>query len=332
MIYLNNRQGYAVRYGLDQSWWQLPVSFSSNPKKSNRLSLMQVLIIIGSVLLCAILFGKTPALHGSMIANIAWILGYVGLFYLLAMPTKTYNYGVKMIKPMINYYGDRHRLITTRPTANAAVVGEFYGYGNATIKRNGERQKVGITRDGYILRNDGTLMAIVEVEGNLSSYLQNYVIDQIIDSATTFYRSIPKTTEVHFITKQTTQRVVTQILHEHERINNLKQIQASMADPKDLQPLVEIENKKLSALQDYVGTEFKTLRQFAVIQAESKEDVETTIDIMYGCMNVNGGGAFRSLRVLTDPDEVRVWLHNQNCSLSQIEDYDTKARKVINQM
>lgn len=329
---MDNRQGYAVRYGLNQSFWQLPVSFSNNPKKSNRMTLAQVLTIIGSVIFVAVLFGKTPALHGSMIANIGWILGFVGLFYLLVMPTKTYLYGIKMIKPMFNYYGDRHRLISTRLTSNAAIVGEFYGYGNATIKRNGKRQKVGITRDGYVLRNDGTLMAIVEVEGNLSSYLQNYVIDQIIDSATTFYRSIPKTTEVHFLTKQTTQRVVTQILHERERIKNLKQIQSRSTNPEDLQPLVEIEKKKLSALQDYVGTEFKTLRQFAVIQAESKEDVETTIDIMYGCMNVNGGGAFRSLRVLSDPDEVKVWLHNQNCSLSQIQDYDTKARKVISQM
>lgn len=311
-------RSYAIRNTPDQTIWTTPLSLTKS-NSTKKITLATLLAFLGCVLGITFLLRSTYASSAPFWCNALWIVSGIWLVYLLVMPSDTYKYGISRVRPMFDYYKSESRRLNTNNTALANPVAHFYGYGLAKNKRT--KEKLVVTNDGYVWRNDNSIMKIVEVEGNASQFVPRNILENIVDSMRTFYLNIPEGVEVHTVTNQANQRIVMQLKNAKEQLTLLEQTNNVT---HNIDSLVALQKEKIRILEEYVGESFKTLRQFIVIVADDANNLQSTLNLMFDLANYNGSTAFRRVRPLDNPAEIKIWLHNQNCSLSQQEDYDVQ--------
>lgn len=309
------RRRYAVRNDVHQTVFNTPIQIFNSSKRFSFATVCLTLLFLG---FGYFMWSKTPVNKAPLWLTIGWMIGYLALFYLLIVPTNTYEYGYKELVPIITYFGKKQRLLNTRDVARAEEVAHFYGYG---LSQNAKtKEKVVVTRDGWIWTNDGRCERVVEVEGNFSRFLQAYAVDDIIDDTRTFFQSLPQEINLHFLTDQSGQRVVIQLKHMRAKLNELLQLQAN--SNSDFSTLINLQKEKIRVLDEYVSHEFKTFRQFVLVDGESKEQVMGALDMMYASCDAGGSRMFRQIREIDNRKEAEIWLHNQNCGLETQLDYD----------
>lgn len=307
---------YAVRNTPDQTIWTTPLSLSKT-NSTKKITLVTLLSFIGCLFGFLFLFRSTYAASAPFWCNLLWILSGSWLVYLLIMPSDTYAHGWSRVKPMIEYQHREARRLNTTNTSRSNPVATFYGYGLAKNKRT--KEKLIITNDGYVWLNNKSIMKIVEVEGNASQFVSANVLESIINSMRDFYLNIPENVETHIVTNQANQRIVMQLKNAKEQLEILEKTNQTT---HNIDNLIALQKEKIRILEEYVGESFKTLRQFIVITADDSNNLQSTLNLMFDLVNYNGSTAFRRIRPLDNPDEIMIWLHNQNCSLSQQQDYD----------
>lgn len=224
--------------------------------------------------------------------DILFIIGYGWLLYLLIMPTRTGDAGIKHVIPMIRYMQGEGRVVDTRRGAPAAPVYELFDYDS-------------IADDGTIHFLNDDVGRIYEVSGNASEYTFSNIKRAVIGQYNVWLHDIPQNVQIHFYTLQSAQRVTNQVAYKNEQLADFPQ----NACP-DLYKLLKLQRYQLKV---NVEKQFTHLRQFMLVRTV---DMSTLLRYSNGLdmfVSSQDGAAFKDIRLLNGKASVENLLHNYNC-------------------
>lgn len=178
------------------------------------------------------------------------------------------------------------RILKTRSTDPATMFYRLVGIKDISKKT------------GMVTYMDGTVAYFYRVVGNASSLLFDSDKDAVINRVDNFFRKIPDFIRCEIVTVKEPQKVVTNKVRMKELYAGLK------IRDKDL---IGIMQESYKNLDEYVGGEFKSIHQYLILYAGSKEYVNKAHSILVN--ELQGSGLmFSSAEPLYEDDVVR-FLH-----------------------
>lgn len=134
-------------------------------------------------------------------------------------------------------------------------------------------------KTGVITFSDGTVAYAYRVVGNASSLLFDSDKGEIVNRVDNFYRKMPDNIRIEYVTVKEPQKVVTQKFR-------LKQLyQALRIRDKDLLKLME---ESYEVLDKYVGGEFKSIHQYMLMFAGTKDQLDKAHSIIVNEVHNSG--------------------------------------------
>lgn len=281
---------YKIATNLDRSYLDVEVAIQSKSGVGLRplpLSTLLVWIaaIFGSFLLVST--DKLPLHYLSLPLRGLFMLLLIGFTYVATSRDGGNQARVAAFKNMYTYmFVKPSRILKTRSTDPAT---QFY-------------RLVGIKeinkKTGMVTYMDGTVAYFYRVVGNASNLLFDSDKEAVITRVDNFYRKIPDYIRCQIVTVKEPQKVVTQKVKMKKLYSNLR------IKDKDL---IDIMQQSYKNLSEYVGGEFKSIHQYMILYAGSKEYVNKAHAILVN--EVQGSGLMiSSVEPLYEEDVCR-FLH-----------------------
>lgn len=255
------KNNYSIPYSLDSSYMDMEITIQSdNGIGLKPFPIKNILLVLTAIASCTIILSKTFVSKGTLLHKIIFIVAWAGLCALLLTIGKTKQIGLEKITSLLAYIQTGARIINTRSISYASAFQK-----TVYISKIDER--------GFIHYMDGSIGAVFDVVGNASVLLFNNHKEQIIDRVDVFYRKMKPGITYHYITDTEAQNVYMQIAGYMDRQEKL-----TVSDP-DLDAMIET-NKMY--LKDIIGSAYKSLHQYMVIQAPNAEELNEALAIFYG--------------------------------------------------
>lgn len=214
------------------------------------VSLRVVILFLASFLACGVITTETIVATGGIVAQAAFVVGWIVLSVLLIKPDPTGDLGYKRLSVLKDAMPKR-RVVEARTSDNAS---DFY-YLSGVDSVDEDR--------GRIRFVDGSFGYVYRVNGSASVLLFDDNRDQILDRVAAFYANMGMEYELIWLTRVEPQRVDRQVAATDARID-------AETDP-DLVALAETERE---ALTETVGREYKSLSQYLVVKGHTEDGLE----------------------------------------------------------
>lgn len=250
------KQSYKIATSLDRSYFDVEIALQAKSGVGLRpLPLSTVLVWIAGIFggFMIITSQSLPIRYLPLWGKILFGAALLGFIWFATSRDSGNQTRFLAFRQMATYmFMKPTRIIKTRTTDPATEFARLVG-----IKDINEQS-------GMVTFSDGSYGYIYRIVGNASSLLFDSDKEAIVNRVDNFYRKLPDFIRCEYITVKEAQKVVTQKLH----MKKLYQ-QLDNAD-KDLKNLMK-ENYRM--LDEYVGGEFKSIHQYMILFANSKEYV-----------------------------------------------------------
>ena len=248
------KQSYKIATSLDRSYFDVEVALQAESGVGLRpLPLSTILVWIAGIFggFIIIMSENLPIRFLPIWGKILFAVGLLGFIFFATSRDQGNQTRFTAMRQMATYmFMKPTRIIKTRLTDSATEFARLVG-----IKDINEQT-------GMISFADGAYGYVYRVVGNASSLLFDSDKEAIVNRVDNYYRKLPDFIRSEYITVKEAQKVVTQKLH----MKRLYQ-QLDNAD-KDLKNVMK-ENYRM--LDEYVGGEFKSIHQYLILFANSKE-------------------------------------------------------------
>lgn len=303
------RNRYAVRVSLDESRLNTPVDlFSADSaiqikrEVTARTFLLVALSIVGIIWI----FTHTFMQHGGLLGILVFVIGYAWMTSLIAGVTPDNREGYQLMPSMYEYLFKENRDISSRPLSKDLPVIRHVS------------NIAGYDKDhDYILFNNGDIGQIFELSGNASMLSFDSDLSSTIDSAQRFFSSLGNNVTLIYDTVTGPQRVVDQVDGKSEQIDNLSPIfdydihhrgengeyrgNAYTAANNNIRNLMYTQR---TILEDYIGKEFQSLRQYVMIRAINVDSLYHARDWLFTQQSNAGDTYIKSARMLSYDETV----------------------------
>ena len=281
---------YRIATSLDRSYMDVEVALQAKSGVGLRpLPLSTILVWIAAI------FGSFLLVSTDLLPLRLLPLGLRGLFMLLCMGftyVATSRDGgnqsrMAAIRNMATYmFVKPSRILKTRSTDPATMFYRLVG-----IKEINKKT-------GMVTYLDGTVAYFYRVVGNASSLLFDSDKDAVITRVDNFYRKLPDYVRCEIVTVKEPQKVVTNKVRMKELYAGLR-----IRDKE----LIDLMQQSYRNLDEYVGGEFKSIHQYMILYAGSKEYVNKAHSILVN--EVQGSGLMISTAEPLYEDDVIRLLH-----------------------
>lgn len=248
------KQSYKIATSLDRSYLDVEVALQAKSGVGLRPLPLSVIAVWIAAVFGGFMIIVNEALPIHYLPLWGKILFFIALLAFVFFATSRDGGNQSRFSAMRNMaaymFQKNTRIIKTRGTDSATAFARMVG-----IKDIDEKT-------GVVTYSDGTYAYFYRVVGNASSLLFDSDKEAIVNRVDNFYRKMPDFIRLGFITVKEPQKVVTQKLHMKKLYQNLDN-----AD-KDLRNLMK-ENYRI--MDEYVGGEFKSIHQYLILYAYSKE-------------------------------------------------------------
>ena len=277
------KKSYGIPYSLDSSYLDMEISIHGDTAVGTRpLPIKNLLLIVAGVISCFLILTKTGMARGGIFDKIVFVIGWAGLCFLLLTTTRTHLLGIERIISLAQFMSPGAKFVNARRNADASDLMGVIGL---------EKIDKGTNMIHY---NDGSVGYMYDIVGNASVLLFDAHKEAIVDHVDMFYRKMPQNVTYHYITVKEPQRVDRQIDAIQRRQDKL-----SVYDP-DLEDLMET-NKYI--FSDLIGSSFKSIHQYLLLQAKSPEYLEVgAATVIEDC--TDSGLMFKSMELL-DEDAIK---------------------------
>lgn len=279
------KNNYSIPYSLDSSYMDMEITIQSNNGIGLKpFPIKNILLVLTAIASCSIILTKTFISDGTLLHKVIFIAAWTGLCALLLTIGKTKQIGLEKITSLMAYTQTGARVINTRSVAYAdPFLKTVY------ISKIDER--------GFIHYLDGSIGVVFDVVGNASVLLFNNHKEQIIDRVDVFYRKMKPGITYHYITNTEAQNVYMQIAGYVKRKEQL-----TVSDP-DLDAMLDT---NIMYLKDIIGSSYKSLHQYMIIQGKNAEELNEALATFYS--EVDSSELMFKFVEQLDKEEVEVFL------------------------
>jgi hypothetical protein len=253
------KESYKIPHDLNASYADMEIAIQSKDGVGLKpLPIKVILSFIGSGVLCFWLISKTFVADGSLIQQLAFGAIWIALTAVLISYDKTRRMKVQMIPTLLNYLpkASRHVLVRRTNPAN-----DFLSI--TRVKK--------INENGMVEYTDGSFGYYYRITGSASILLFDKDKEAIIQRVDSFFRKIGTNCVVHFVTVKEPQKVYRQVAALSRKYDRLG---------KNDDELRMLANDQFDTLQNYVGTQFKSIHQYLVIKADNKEALSQNKNVL----------------------------------------------------
>lgn len=251
---------YGIPYALDSSYLDMEITIQNNDGIGLRpFPIKNILLVFAAITSCIIMLSKTFIASGSFIQKVIFIAVWSGLCFILLVIGKTKQIGLEKIISLLGYLQPGFRFVSTRTMSPANPFIRICGF-------------TAIDEKGFIHYADGSIGAVFDIVGNASILLFSDHKSAVVDRVDTFYRKMRSKTTYHFITNSEAQNVYMQIAYFAERKKKL-----TVYDP-DLEAMIDTNEHFLAEI---IGSSYKSLHQYMIIQASNREEMNAALNIFY---------------------------------------------------
>lgn len=248
------KQSYKIPTSLDKSYLDTEVALQAKSGVGLRplpLRVIGIWIATVAFVFLSIVTDKLPIHYLPTSLKFVYGSAIVALVFFSTMSDMGGQVRFLALRCMWTYmFNKKSRIMKTRSTDNPTAFYHLIG-----IKDIDEKT-------GMITFSDNSVCFMYRVVGNASSLLFDADKERIIDRVDNFYRKLPDYMRVSYITIKEPQKVVSQKYAIKKLYDNLDN------NDKDIHAILQDSYKTLDT---FVGKEFKSLHQYMLLYANSKE-------------------------------------------------------------
>lgn len=302
------RNQYAVRVSLDESRLSTPVDlfsadsiFQIKREVTARTFLLLAIAIVGLVWI----FTHSYIQQGGVWGIFLFLVGYCWSIALLAGVTPDNRDGYQLLKPMYEYLFKANREVSTQPLSDSfpagRVMSDITGFNK---KRN------------VIEFGNGDIGQIFELSGNASLLSFDSDLSRTIDSAQRFFSAMGNHVTLIYDNNIGPQRVVDQVAGKEQQIENLSDIfDVNIHESPDSEGYANaytVANNNIrnlmyaqrDLLEDYIGKEFQSLRQYVLVRAINRDSLRQAVDWLVTQQSDSGDTYIKLARMLNYDETV----------------------------
>lgn len=249
------KDNYGIKLSLDRTMLDSEIVLKSKKHNISAKPLKIKVILMWVIAIVVYLYAvfQSPIGKNGAGVSIAFTLVYVWFALSLLKTNKAGDGQYEMVKTVFDYIPKYNRVVNTRTSANA-----YNFYGIVGIQD--------ISLEGLITYEDGTYGQVYEVVGSASVLLFDEDRAAITDRVDKFYRQMKSGYEIYFITKRQAQKVNKQVGVLYKKASKLPATESG-------NEIRELINLQYQTLKNKVGGSYKSLHQFMIIKADSKESL-----------------------------------------------------------
>ena len=253
------KQSYGIPYTLDSSYMDMEIQIQSKDGIGARsLPIKNILLVLFAIVSAMFLTSRTFIARGTIVHKIIFLALWAALCGLLLVSGKTKMLGIEKLISVMNYFQPGGRFVNTRSRAKAANFASITGF-------------VDVTKDGVIQYLDGSRGMLFDIVGNGSVLLFEDHRNAIIDRVDTHYRKMRPNSTYHFVTIKQPQLVDSQIKALDDKYGSLT------CEDADLTAMYRTNRYVLS---NVIGSSFKSLHQYLLLQAPNDEELDLALNIL----------------------------------------------------
>ena len=281
------KTSYKIATSLDRSYLDVEVALQAKSGVGLRpLPLVTILVwvvaIFGGFLL--VMNTSLPLSHLPLWGKILFMLALCAFTFFATSRDGGNQTRFLALRNMGNYmFIKKTRIVKTRSTDSATQFARIVG-----IKDINERT-------GMVTYSDGTVAYFYRVTGNASNLLFDSDKEAIITRVDNFYRKVPDFVRMEYVTVKEPQKVDLQKAHMK------RMFQSRDNTDKDIEHIMKLNYK---TLDKYIGGEFKSIHQYLIMYAGSKEYLDKAHSILANECH-NSSLMFSSMEPLYKDDIVR---------------------------
>lgn len=275
------KSSYKIPVSINKSYGDQEINLNSFTKTPHMVKAKVILFYLVSFTLLFVLMVNSPLKNADLWIQILVIICWSFLTILLNKTDKTGQPNYSLLRPMMNYFGQR--TILTRNFNDSSEFAELTGI-----------KKV-VPEKGYISFSDGTCGFVYRIVGNATMLGFDSDIKRIIDSYEAFLRRIEPNTELIYITLKEKQNVKPQIEH-------LETLKKRMIENGEDPDLIHLCNVQMEYMEKSVGNQ--AIHQYLVIKSANSETLTKAATILIS--EAEQGVSFRSCTPVVNDELIRV--------------------------
>lgn len=278
------KDSYSIPYSLDSSYLDMQITIQTESGIGARpVTIKTVLLILGGIVSCFLMVSKTFVASGTFWQKVVFAVFWMGLCGLLLTSSRTNEMGLSRIFSLISYLNTGSRFIGTRRGSAALPFAQLTGIADVD------------EASGLITYLDGSVGYLFDVTGNGSVLLFDSHKEAIIDRVDAHYRKMKPGTTYHFVTVKQPQEVIDQL-----EALDYRETHLTCSDP-DLTAMMETDRHVLTEI---VGSSYKSLHQYMLMQAKTLEDLQQAMTVLQSEVE-NSTLMFRRVILMAKPDMVK---------------------------
>lgn len=276
------KEAYKIPHDLNASYADMEIAIQGKDGVGLKpLPIKVILTFLGSGIVLFYLISHSFVANGYLWQQILFGLVWLTLTGVLVSYDKTRRMKVQLIPTLFEYLPKANRNVIVRRTMPA---NEFMGI--ARVRK--------INESGLIEYVDGSFGYMYRITGAASILLFDKDKDAIVSRVDSFFRKIGTNCDIIFVTVKEPQKVYRQVAalkRKYDRLNK---------DDDELKALAE---DQFDTLQNYVGTQFKSIHQYLIIKAENREALTQNKNVLQAEVE-NSTRMFKSCVALYEDDIV----------------------------
>lgn len=275
------KKSYGIPYSLQSSYMDMEISIKTKDNiAASPMPIRNILLILAGIISCFLLISKTFISRGTFPQKAVFCIIWIILCGLLLTSSKTKQLGLHRLISGINYMNPASRFVNTRRGSSACGFAGVAGFTHMDPDT------------GVLYYLDGSRGMLFDVVGNGSALLFESHKEAIIDRVDAHFRKMRPGTCYQFVTVKRPQEV-------DEQLESLALRQKSLTcQDDDLTAMAETERFVLSRI---VGSTYKSLHQYMLLQAKNDEELKLAFNILQSEVE-NSTLMFRRMTVLGVPD------------------------------
>ena len=276
------KEAYKIPHDLNASYADMEIAIQGKDGVGLKpLPIKVILTFLGSGIVLFYLISHSLVANGYLWQQILFGLVWLTLTGVLVSYDKTRRMKVQLIPTLFEYLPKANRNVIVRRTMPA---NEFMGI--ARVRK--------INESGLIEYVDGSFGYMYRITGAASILLFDKDKDAIVSRVDSFFRKIGTNCDIIFVTVKEPQKVYRQVAALKRKYDRLGK------DDDELKALAE---DQFDTLQNYVGTQFKSIHQYLIIKAENREALTQNKNVLQAEVE-NSTRMFKSCVALYEDDIV----------------------------
>ena len=250
---------YGIPYDFNSSYLDMEIAIQTQDGLGLKpFPIKKILVGLAAILGGYLALTKTVLQYGTVFQKGLFIVVWVALCALLLLETKTQQLGIQKIIPLVTFMNTSSRRVATRSNSPATNMISICNL-------------VDVTDDGLLIYSDNSCGRVFDVIGSGSALLFDRDKEDILNQVDAHYRKLRPDTTYNFITVKESQQIKLQV----EAYNRRK----DMLTVQDAD-LIALINTNTHVLNNIVGSNFKSLHQYLILQAKNQEELNLSLEIL----------------------------------------------------